>query len=67
MVGLTDRLDMTIAVDWDVKSQTKKKKKIKTMQPAFYPRFSAFHFKLMERLKTKLFFLFLKSYICCIF
>ena len=25
MVRLTDRLDMTIAVDWDVKSQTKQK------------------------------------------
>ena len=25
MVGLTDRLDMTIAVDWDVKSKTKQK------------------------------------------
>ena len=26
MVRLTDRLDMTIAVDWDVKQQTKKSK-----------------------------------------
>ena len=29
MVMLTDRLDMTIVVDWDVKAQNKPKKKKK--------------------------------------
>ena len=29
MVGLTDRLDMTLAVDWDVKPPPPKKKKKK--------------------------------------
>ena len=37
VVRLTDRPDMTIAVDWDVKQQTKPKKSDSKFQSKLYP------------------------------
>ena len=51
MIGLSDRLDMTGMLNH------KSNKKIKTMQPAFYSRFSAFHFRVNGKTKDKNIFL----------
>ena len=47
MVRLTDHLDMTMAVDWDIKPQTKQA--FRCIYPAYKCLNNCRHFKLYER------------------